>query len=180
MLCGRIVEREREREEDGKQRCREGSEMRPGFSLDPWSPASFPPSLILEWFQSPTRLPKSESPSVFATSFIVYRKQAKPLKLNRGSAGLYIQTPINTAVSPRDSPGSPFVKLAQLQLEMPGSWGRGREPCSSASQRPRVHPGAQPWGRPGRVAPHAALAFRVPKGREPLADPERAQGARGR
>lgn len=43
---------------------------------------------------------ESESLGVFAASFIVYRTQAKPLKLNRGSAGLYIQTPINMAVSP--------------------------------------------------------------------------------
>lgn len=90
-------------EKRGKQRGAERTQ-RPGLSLDPSPPPSFPPSLTLEWFQSPTRSPESESLHVFATSFIVYRKQAKPLKLNRGSAGLYIQTPINTAVSPRHSP----------------------------------------------------------------------------
>lgn len=81
--------------------------MRPACSLDSWPPPSFPPCLTLERVLCPTRLPNFESSNVFATSFIVYRKQAKPLKLNRGSAGLYIQTPINTAVSPRRSPQSP-------------------------------------------------------------------------
>lgn len=83
----------------GKQRCREDSEMRPGFRAAPSPPPSFPPALTLERFQSPP-VAESESLDVFAAFFIVYRTQAKPLKLNRGSAGLYIQTPINTAVSP--------------------------------------------------------------------------------
>lgn len=94
--------------ENGKpERCGVGTEMRPASSLDSWPPPSFLPSLTLERVQSPTRLPNSESLNVFATSFIVYRKEGKALKLNQGSAGLYIQTPINTAlsaVSPRHSP----------------------------------------------------------------------------
>lgn len=110
-----VTRRERRGERERRNReVQRGPRDETGFRLDPSPPSSFPPCLTLEWFQSPTRLPKSESLNVFATSSIVYRKQAKPLKLTRGSSGLYIQTPINTAVSPRHSACSSLLKFAEF------------------------------------------------------------------
>lgn len=110
VLSGRISS-EREKREKGREE-RKGKQRRAlsfiGLGLDPSPPPAFPPSLTLERFQGSTRLPKSELLNVFATSFIVYGKQAKPLKLNRGSVELYMQTPINTASWPRLAPEFPF------------------------------------------------------------------------
>lgn len=132
----------------------------------------------MEWFQGPTRLSNSESLNVFATSFIVYRKLAKPLKLNRGSAGLYIQTPINTAASPRHSPRSSPLKArrvlarnARLLGEKEGEW------CSSICQcecvSVCVYARAQVWGRPSHIPFHAGLVFRVPQSKKPEDVPSR-------
>ena len=73
---------------------------------------------------------------MFATSFIVYRKEAKPLKLNRGSAGLYIQTPINTAVSSRHSPPEFLLKARRVLARNARLLGEGvGGSCCSVSQR---------------------------------------------
>lgn len=101
--------------------------MRPGFRVAPSPPPSFPPTLTLERFQSPP-VAESESLDVFAASFIVYRKQAKPLKLNRGSAGLYIQTPINTAAVPARRLALQFpLKARGVLVGMLALRGRGWE-----------------------------------------------------
>lgn len=130
VLCGcNSNERRRgEGSEDWKTEVQGGLRDETGFQTGSFASTLLPTGPDLgEVPEAPVA--GSESLGVFAASFIVYRTQAKPLKLNRGSAGLYIQTPINMAVSPAagDSPCSSLLKLAEVQLGMLASGGRGWE-----------------------------------------------------
>lgn len=147
VLCGRNSNERRRGEgsEAWKTEVQGGLREETGFQSGSIASTLLPTRLDLgEVPESPVAEPGSLG--VFAASLIVYRTQAKPLKLNRGSARLYIQTPINRQFRPpaRDSPRSSPLKLAAFQLGKLALRGRGAESCRAVSPCLRA-----PTGRPG-------------------------------
>lgn len=139
VLCGRNSNERRRGEgsEDWKTEVQGGLREETGFQSGSIASTLLPTRLDLgEVPESPVAEPGSLG--VFAASLIVYRTQAKPLKLNRGSARLYIQTPINRAVlpaRPRLAPQFPF-KARGVSAGKASPPGEGAESCRAVSPWP--------------------------------------------